>query len=690
MTLTALTLADNNFTVGDLDTTNQVAMCPAYQKVYFADGRPYDSDITKSGYHKLDMINTRLVGTFTAAQKDAFTTATTGYTAITNTTWETQTFTATSDYLMNSVRLKLHISGNPGQVTISIYNVDPITTMPTGSPLVTATLGSWHSSGITTDPAGAIVVIPFLTALPITSGTVYAIVVRSQFHGLRWHKVSAGGYDTGTAGHSTNSGAAWTVDTSDFYFETWATNAFIRGEVVSQDQGGGHIVTGIFDETTTVGSDTWTLIFRTTPLQFVITTPIVGSISGTSLIPTAVAAPPHWLNWTLVQGQFPDGGSDILALAFGRIFMNAKKQPNQWYATRASDIDLESGTLDGRLDMLMEQADLSSPCSSQNTKAGLVGDAIISISAYKDFYVVFGCSRSVWVLIADPLNGGILREVTNYQTGIFSPTSSCWDDKGNFYFVGTDGIYRLDPSAIVSAQPPVNLTKLRVPQLVPDLALNRGTDRVVMAFDKKNYGILISASMQDGSWAGNYWIDLRFKMSVSRVDSSTVDANGIFPDVYPTGLIPASLLYLDAKDAAERQLLLGGYDGYVRKYDPTAKSDDGGTAIVSNVVFGPITDKSRSRGLSTISNISGVIDPNSDDLEVRLYAAQTAKELLNNMAAGVAPDVKREFEQSSLLPTIRQRVTGGAFAVAVGNEEAGETWSLEKITANIDPAGRIK
>lgn len=685
MALTALTLADNNFTVGDLDTSGQVAMCPAYQKVYFADGRPYDSDISKSGYHKLDMINTRLVGDFSAAQKDAGVTAPSGHASATPTTWLTQTFTASSDYLMNSIRLLLYKVGNPGTVTVVVKNVDPVTTMPTGDALVMVT---FDSSTLTTDstPSTA-TIISISPALAITSGSVYAIIIYSQYPGLRWLKATYAG--TGTAGHSTNSGVTWTADVFDLYFETWATDAFIRGEVVTQVGGG----TGIFDETVTVGSDTWTLVFRTTPTEFISGVAIIGSISGTSLTPATsadIVAPPHWLNWTLKQGQFPDGGSDILALAFGRIFMNAKKQPNQWYATRAGDIDLQSGTLDGRLDMLMEQDDLSSPVSSQNTKAGLVGDAIISISAYKDFYVVFGCSKSVWVLIADPLAGGILREVTNYQTGIFSPTSCCWDDKGNFYFMGIDGIYRLDPSAIVSAQPPINLTKLRVPQLVTQLALNRGTDRVVMAFDKKQYGILVSASMQDGNWAANFWIDLRYKTSTSKVDISTMDAAGVFPEVFPTGLIPSSLFYLDSKNASERQLLLGGYDGYVRKYDPTVKSDDGGSAIISNVVFGPITDKSRSRGLSTISNISGVIDPGSDDLEVRLYAAKTAKELLNNMAAGVAPDVKREFEQSSLLPTIRQRVTGGAFAVAIGNEEAGESWSLEKITANVDPAGRIK
>src|SRR4030042_155167 len=62
MTLTALG-ATNGFTAGDLDTSGQVAVLPAYQKVYFADGRAYSATLADSGYHKLDFINTRLVGT---------------------------------------------------------------------------------------------------------------------------------------------------------------------------------------------------------------------------------------------------------------------------------------------------------------------------------------------------------------------------------------------------------------------------------------------------------------------------------------------------------------------------------------------------------------------------------------------------------------------------------------------------
>ncbi|MHC4808560.1 MAG: hypothetical protein ACYTBX_20180, partial [Planctomycetota bacterium] len=63
-TLTALG-ATHGFTSGDLQTSGQVAVVHAYQKTYLADGRAYSATIGDSGYHKIDWINTSIVGTVT-------------------------------------------------------------------------------------------------------------------------------------------------------------------------------------------------------------------------------------------------------------------------------------------------------------------------------------------------------------------------------------------------------------------------------------------------------------------------------------------------------------------------------------------------------------------------------------------------------------------------------------------------
>ena len=65
-TLTALA-AGHGWTAGDLNTQGYFAMVPAWQKMFFSDGRPYNSSINSSGYHKLDFINTKLTGAASGA-----------------------------------------------------------------------------------------------------------------------------------------------------------------------------------------------------------------------------------------------------------------------------------------------------------------------------------------------------------------------------------------------------------------------------------------------------------------------------------------------------------------------------------------------------------------------------------------------------------------------------------------------
>ena len=61
MNLTQLT------TNSDLVVKEYLAAIPAYQTVYLADGRPFTSDISTTGYHKIDMNNTAVTGTITPA-----------------------------------------------------------------------------------------------------------------------------------------------------------------------------------------------------------------------------------------------------------------------------------------------------------------------------------------------------------------------------------------------------------------------------------------------------------------------------------------------------------------------------------------------------------------------------------------------------------------------------------------------
>jgi hypothetical protein len=505
-TLTVLG-AGHGFTAGDLDTSGQVAMQAAYQKVYFADGRAYSATIGDSGYHKLDFRNTRIVGT--------------------------------------------------------------------------------------------------------------------------------------------------------------VTGTFTQGEVVTQAVSG---ATGIFDENSGSGATEWSLIYRTTTTEFVHSQTITGADSGATVTPADAAkivAPPHWLNWTLTDGTFPDGGSNILSLCWGRIFMNSVQNPHQWFATRVND----------PLDLLLVVDDVASAQNSQATKkAGLVGDQLIALIPYKGNTQVFGTSNNMFVMRADPAKGGFFTTLSD-TTGIFSNESFCWDDKNNLYFMGFDGIYALSAEAIINGMPPTNLTQEHIPKLISNMGLNRRTDRVVMKYDKDRYGIVISCVQRDGAWKAVFWMDLR--------------TGGVFPENYAEDHIPTALYYFDSRIKAERTLLAGCNDGYIRKWSESDKSDDGSTAIESNVLIGPVTGNTiRSKvGMDEVSVKTGI---DTDSLTVALHSGVTAEKTIKNVIDGESPRVSKTFTTDKLLPSIRQNVEDGAIAIKLSNTTAASSWSMEKIDSDIEEVGRIK
>lgn len=450
------------------------------------------------------------------------------------------------------------------------------------------------------------------------------------------------------------------------------TGTFTKGEIVTQANSG---AAGNFDENYGSGASAWSLIYRTTTVEFDTTNVITGADSGATLTPSSVVAPPHWLPWVETSGKegLPAGGANSGCLCFGRIVLNSIDNPNHWYMCRTGDT----------LDWLVSQDDIGTPVSSQTSKAGLVADALVVPIPFRDHYLVFGCENEVWVLRSDPAAGGIMTNIT-YSTGIFSPTSYCYDNNGNLFFVGMDGIYILSPDAIINALPPINLTERRLPNLFKVLGLNRLTDRVVLEYDKKRYGICVSITQMDGVWGTHFWLDLKEN------EEGQIQA-AVFPESYADDKYrPTAMHYFDSRRGDYRDLLLGCNDGYIRKYDETIKSDDGpsGDAIESSVTFGPLVSDGKIRQRIEANEISLKLGTNTDGLTLNVFKADSAEKVIEKIANGDTPDATKTFSDDGLKSSFRQKVTAVALAVVLKNNTVDETWVFESMLINLQDGGR--
>lgn len=298
----------------------------------------------------------------------------------------------------------------------------------------------------------------------------------------------------------------------------------------------------------------------TTSGTFEITTAITSAVGGGGNVifpsPVAGLAKPRWYDWTSYDNDTTTYGS-IPAKAYlgclyrGRCVLSGNPNyPHQWYMSKIGD----------PWNWVYSSTDPLTAVAGNNADAGEIGDIIRALIPYKDDYLIFGCASTIWVLTGDPAAGGEIDDV-DLTVGMFGANSWCFDGEGTLYFFGTGGVYKI-PLGFRNVE---NLTEISLPDLIDDEDADPSTHRITMAYDRKRHGILICITkFSDGS-NSNYWYDLKLQ--------------GFYPESYPDECGPYSLFYYAANDNDYADLLVGCKDGYIRKFDETAKDDNVGDSI---------------------------------------------------------------------------------------------------------------
>jgi len=190
--------------------------------------------------------------------------------------WYAQSFIASSDYSIASIKLKLYRSGDPGIVTVSLREVDELHE-PTGSDIDSVT-GTTDGGTLTTDSPGEWREITLSGPISLTSDKEYAIVLRSSSDMLYWRVDSNSSYN-GILSYSTDSGSSWVttgVATYDFMFETYSA-AWPAGTIAGTGGQTGVLTfdtTGLIGNVAGISSESGILTFASLGLA--------GSIAGAS------------------------------------------------------------------------------------------------------------------------------------------------------------------------------------------------------------------------------------------------------------------------------------------------------------------------------------------------------------------------------------------------------------------------
>ncbi len=421
--------------------------------------------------------------------------------------------------------------------------------------------------------------------------------------------------------------------------------------------------------------------YRTTAATFADTETVTGTDDDGNAISftlnAAEVANPHWYNWTPFGndttsfGEMPSSAY-LVARYRGRLVLAGHPSyPHMWYMSKVAN----------PWNWLYSENTRLTAVAGNNIEAGEVGDIIRALIPFGDDYLIFGCANEIHLLDGDPADNGSIDKISDI-TGIYSWTAWCKDNLNNLYFIGKNGLYSMSGGR----GKPANISRKAIPRLMQDWALDPSSHRVVLAYDSERHGILlVKTTLADGTCSGYFY---------------SLETEGFYPVTFQTQNGIFCAYDYDSDTAADRALLFGCNDGYIRSFLDTAKNDDTGdsdTAIPSyfGVVDRLSEDPDKEGVLNSLTiemagGASGGDFSDSDGCSYEYHTADDGETALEDLRDGATAKVTGSLTGTGRKNRIRNRLRGAWVALKFYNSTASETFGINRIFGLIKQVGKIK
>lgn len=363
------------------------------------------------------------------------------------------------------------------------------------------------------------------------------------------------------------------------------------------------------------------------------------------------------------KGFVPTGCPLICRYRDRIVLAGATEAPHQWYMSRQGD----------PYDWDYSQDDVGAAVSGQNSEASRVGEMITALIPHADECLVFGCRNSIWIVRGDPAQGGHIDNISP-EIGIVSQGAWCATPTGELVFLSSDGVYMMPAGC--GAGRPVSISREYIPERL--LNIDPTTTTVSMAYDVRDRGVHIFVSRNNSAETTHYWLDWEQK--------------GFWPATYQTAHEPMAVHARRDTTSDYSEVMLGCRDGYVRRHQDDLEKDytngDVSFTIKSYVYYGPIllSDSMALYNDGMLVELIGELAKNSGPVHWQLFSGATIECALdsNERARGT-------WSCDCLNPKSRPHVRGAAAFLKVSNGSSNKEWSVEHITAVIEPSGeRLK
>lgn len=347
-------------------------------------------------------------------------------------------------------------------------------------------------------------------------------------------------------------------------------------------------------------------------------------------------------------------GCDLICTYRGRVvWAGDPTAPHVAFMSRQDDpTDYNYGAAD---------TDLQRAVYLTNSESGKVGEIITALVPHSDDYLLMGCTRSLWRLRGDVTYGGQLDAVSR-AVGIVSKGAWCEGPIGEVVFLSRDGLYLLQPGG---QSYPTSLSRERLPDELRNLDVSLVT--ITMAYDIAYRGVHIYLSRADGAPATHWWFDWELK--------------SFWPVALQSDHEAFATAWYSSDNANDSAVLLGGRDGYVRRYSDLAESDEG-TEIASWVKLGPIRLGGSDYIDGIITEMIGTLAEDSGPVTWEVATADTHEGALDASARDTGTWA------AGLNRKNRPRARGRAVVVKLENQATNRAWALDSLVGVAMRRGR--
>jgi hypothetical protein len=309
----------------------------------------------------------------------------------------------------------------------------------------------------------------------------------------------------------------------------------------------------------------------------------------------------------------------------------------------------------------VEQRNAAAIGGSNAEGPGIAPDIVNGFAPLSEDSALWGCDHSIYRMTGDPGEGGRFDLIVGSVMGMAIGRAWCKGPNSSFWWVGTKGgLFYMQGFGGIERVSLKNIEQRL-------LGIDFSTHTVRLVWNDADQGLhifRIPLGTPGDPTEHYFW--------------SAKSGGTAWPDTFAADVEPTCCYVVDGDEPEDRVLLLGGRDGFVRKWDSSAGDDDG-FAIERTVLVGPLVNSDASREHRFVGP-RVVLASDLDGCEYELFATDDP--------AVLGPPKHSGSLVAGRNPMMRTKMRGAYCYVRLFNRQVGQRFAIEEIGMVVHPGGR--